>query len=937
MSLRFVTGAANSGKTGEVLKEALLAAAVGASPVLVVPSHADARRLESELAGKRPLGVRVSTLRQFVQDTWVLHGDGRRIVGSFERDSLIAGLLARDVAGPLASIADAPGLRRLLSRFAAHGGLDSQPAERQGSVARSAAQELLESYCEALERAGLVEEQTARQILAESEAKLSGPVGFLRFDTFSARDADFLLGLADLNEVNVALTWEPSFAPTRANDGIAAVFSELASEHVKLTESQPDEEIIELARALFGGPRGIASRGNVITGVAFGAEAEIALAVRFVAESIEEGTAPERVALVFPDLARRVDGLRAAFRAAGIPVEFETSLRFSATAFGRAFMSLLILASGGGGREEALTFSASPFSGADAGAVQRLDRLWRTGQSVRSTGIAGSLRDLGETTRLAVDAALAVSRTSLTPTSLPKWQELADMLLRAVNEQSQRAVPVGLLEDSAAAYQAFSIALSEMASGPAALQPFEAVRALGDVTVRVGSREAMGRVQVCEFGGIGARRFDVVVMGGLNDDEISTISRGSLEEEWQPAGGSVQEASAGDLVRLKFYSMVTRARDRLVLVRQEGDGEGREHRPSALWEDAIEAYVPSTETGGELRSALPATRMSGSQVEAFAPQLTHGRARARNLASGLRFSETIRSHVVSESGLSAIRSHRPYSATEVETYLQCPFRWFHERIVRPGDIDPEFDLREQGERAHRLLAAFHQRLADERPRTRVSSGLLGEALELFDEVAETELSRMAQPRSLSERLVVAQARSWARSAIEADADFLPGFVPQHVEIAFGDEPPFLFAGLAFRGRIDRIDASPTCAFVTDYKSSRDVVGVGKFDERGKVQPLIYAAAAEALLRVPVAGSAYRSLRGGEIRGFWRRDLLGEAPQGMHPNDALDERGYSELVERTSELVVEAVDGMKAGRVEPRLAARDACGHCGVSAVCEGLR
>ena len=40
----------------------------------------------------------------------------------------------------------------------------------------------------------------------------------------------------------------------------------------------------------------------------------------------------------------------------------------------------------------------------------------------------------------------------------------------------------------------------------------------------------------------------------------------------------------------------------------------------------------------------------------------------------------------------------------------------------------------------------------------------------------------------------------------------------------------------FRGRIDRIDMGPASAFLTDYKSSPDVVGVAKFGDSGKVQP-----------------------------------------------------------------------------------------------------
>jgi len=936
MSLRFITGAANSGKTGEVLDEALLAVARGESPVLVVPNHADAHRLESELADKSPMGVRVSALDQFVLDLWLLHGDGRRVVRSHERNSIIAHVLARGVEESLEYIAHTPGLRTLLARLAAQAGPEINALENCGGGVRSAVNRLLDAYSDALDQAGLVEGRRARKILADTEPTLPGPAGFLRFDTLERSDVDLLAGLAKHNAVSVALTWEPGFAPTRANDGIARAIDRLASERVQLSETKPTGEIAELARALFGGPAGLVARGHVVHGMALGMEAEIALVTRLVTQTIEKDTAPERVAVVFPDVAKRLTDLRRAFRAAEVPTEFQTTLRFSATPFGRAYLNVLVLALGAGGREEAMGFSASPFSGVDSPAAQDLDRTWRRRRVSQPRAIARSLKGLSPSASEAVDAALVATSKPLTQESLPAWQLVADTLLRAGAEGRRGGDRDGPLED-AAAYQAVSVALSEMARMPVALRPADAVQALRDVAVRVDSRETPGKVQVCDLGAVGARRFDVVIVGGLTDIEFSTTDRDSVEDEWGSALDSAERASAGDLARLRFYSLTARARDRLVLVRQEGDSDDREYRPSAVWDDVLEAYRSERDTAEDLRSALPAVRMSGSHIETFAPQQTRGRARARESATTLRFREADRSQIASAAGLSAIGAQRTYSATEVETYLQCPYRWFHERIVRPQDIDSEFDAREQGKRAHRLLAAFYEHLAAEGPRERVTPDWLEVALELFAEVARIESLRMPQPHALAERLAAARAYFWARSVIEADATFLPEHVPRYSEISFGEERPFRFAGVIFRGRIDRIDAGPRSVFVTDYKSAREVVGLSGFDGGGRVQPVIYAAAAEVLLGAPVAGSAYRSLRSGKVRGFWRRDLFEKVPQEMYLGDALDEQGFGDLIARTSERVIAATDAMKAGRIEPKPASRETCSHCGLSAVCGGSR
>jgi len=118
MPLRLITGPANAGKTGEVLKEALAAAAAGASPVIVVPNLADVRRLEAELSGKSPLGIRVVTLRQLTLELWSLFGDGRRIVDDPTREALLRRVVGRGVDDPIALAAASPGFSRLLAVLA---------------------------------------------------------------------------------------------------------------------------------------------------------------------------------------------------------------------------------------------------------------------------------------------------------------------------------------------------------------------------------------------------------------------------------------------------------------------------------------------------------------------------------------------------------------------------------------------------------------------------------------------------------------------------------------------------------------------------------------------------------------------------------------------------------------------------------------------------
>ena len=184
---------------------------------------------------------------------------------------------------------------------------------------------------------------------------------------------------------------------------------------------------------------------------------------------------------------------------------------------------------------------------------------------------------------------------------------------------------------------------------------------------------------------------------------------------------------------------------------------------------------------------------------------------------------------------------------------------------------------------------------------------------------------------MGEQIDVQRAILWARRVVEDDAGLWPGYLPVAHEEDFGSETTFEFAGVAFRGRIDRIDAGSGGLIVTDYKSTANVqplVGPG-------IQHVLYALAAEQLRSQPVLGSVYRSLRSRTIRGFYRKELLELAPVEAARNDIVDEVGYAEILERTEERVSGAIAGMRSGEIPRKLQARAKCGYCPLKLICEG--
>ena len=255
--------------------------------------------------------------------------------------------------------------------------------------------------------------------------------------------------------------------------------------------------------------------------------------------------------------------------------------------------------------------------------------------------------------------------------------------------------------------------------------------------------------------------------------------------------------------------------------------------------------------------------------------------------------------------------------------------------MRPEEVDREVDAREVGTYAHDLLAKTYARLAVSGI-PRVTPECLGEVLATLDAVIAELRPHVPVNGSVAERLAVVRAERWVRNALGEDAEFLPGFAPTGLELSFGgDEMPIEFAGARIRGRVDRVDTRWDAAFVTDYKSSRAVTPLAKFEREGRVQAVVYAAAVEQALRVPVVGSVYRSLSSGRLGGYWRQDLSGDAPRGLCEDAFVGERAYGELLERTEERVAEAVAGMRAGRIPRSPQVKDSCKYCAIKSVCGG--
>jgi ATP-dependent helicase/nuclease subunit B len=935
MALRLITGRANCGKTGLVLAAAIESARRGESPTLLTPTLADARRLEDELSDRVPVGIRVSTVRNLASELWTLYGDGRRPVGAAVRQALVAKVIGEGVAAPLRAVSETPGFGRFVLGAVVSSGPKSPDRTEALPRAMSAVASIVERYREELASLGYVEPAWIPSLLPGAKPCLEGSLGLIRFVSLSASHVGLLAALAARNDVSVALTWESGFLPTESNGPSVSRLLELGAEHIIVGSKPPSNELEELAAGLYGQSGCATASGRVILGLASGSEAEVALVARLAREAVDSGYAPERVLIAYQNMERRLDGLHASLEAESLRYESDVKQRVLSTDFGRAFAAVLALAAGSAGRAEAMTLLLGPFSDVDPDVVDKLDRSWRRDRSTQAFRVIGDLVKAGGKVGRLCELASDAAPRQIDAETGRKWQTIADIMLSTAfgmgtpDWSGRRARDV-------AAHNAVVGAVGEMAG--VAGSPFgtrELLQALQTVKTSGSPAETSGFVQLADLAAVGARRFDVIVVGGMNSDEMPGSKPESLEDDLIELLGGEDRAERDADARIQLYSTISSARHRLCLVRQDASDSGAATRASVQWEEVADSYETTTEGG--LPSSLCAVgacvSLPRAEISAAAPVFTEGRRTLRHQPESVALRQIEPDRVASDSSCELLGNLGVFSASEIEAYLQCPYRWFYTYVAMPVEIDSEFGAAELGSRAHALLAAFYRDLPDRLGASRVTSANVVEALDLFDQTAQRETARMAQPITLAETLSANQAYLWARQVVADDAALLLGFNPVAVERRFGYEQPHIFAGAPFRGSIDRVDQSDSALVVVDYKSSRAVFGADKFESKRLVQAVLYASAASSELGLPVAGSMYRSLKGRVQRGFWRRDLVGAMPHEWCEDDMIDEAGFERLVYQTEDLVAGAIDGMRAGQIPRKPQTKDACRFCAIFLTC----
>jgi ATP-dependent helicase/DNAse subunit B len=462
----------------------------------------------------------------------------------------------------------------------------------------------------------------------------------------------------------------------------------------------------------------------------------------------------------------------------------------------------------------------------------------------------------------------------------------------------------------------------------------ELAELLAQTEVSIGDREAPGAVQVTDPQSLRARRVRALFLCRLQEKTFPAPARpesflGDDERRAINAASGLRLKAHEDVLgaeRFLLYATVSRPEERLYLAWHAADDEGDPEVRSSFVDD-VALLFDDDPLERRAHRDLGAVGWAGETAPC---ERERRRAEAYALPPTREQTAQALTHPVN---LEALRTREAWSASALETYASCPVRWFVEKLLKPGVLEPDPEAMVRGSLAHRVLEEALRRLADGGGLTPARLPEARQAVrDALDELAgEFPMSVDPSRRRAMRRRLEADLLRY----VEAAALSRTAFVPSHLEQPFAE----LDAGdgIRLRGQVDRIDVRIGAdgvkqALLYDYKG-KTAYPAKKWEEEGRFQLAVYALAARKLLDLQPVGALYQPLGAEDLRP--RGALRGDAdPQLSAVNeDRLDPEDFDRLLDQALDAAVRAARGARAGLLEPN---PDKCawgGGCAHPTIC----
>ena len=864
------------------------------SAQLIVPSSDAVLLVKRQLGAiqKLSVGVNVSTFDEWMRDQWKLYGNSDRLLSTTLRKVFFQQVLDGMSADELGSLNAGKGTVELLSKLAPEYLIELGQIMTSGqlSAGQMSACKVLERYKMLLEEKSYVEVCQCLDYLLQSIPAQGAALVFSRVEDLSEARLKFVRKLSQKREVSFSLYVPEGPAGYAAEQQLELVGGpgcdcRVNAEPAPASKSQ---ELNDLLARVFRATEGneVTPSGAVTFLSPLGQLAEAESISRYISQCVESGS---KSFVVYTSNPQKVwDALSQKLAAKGIAAHYKRSVRIQDSLAGRAFASLIdayVTLNERAELEKNIDYQASehqmgdmswwpprtltdylisPISGIGVERAWMLDKSWRGNRTLYATRVLETLSKAAMSSRLCAETikSLELGRigsaaqriieylSAETSDEQPESAQSKETLLQ--NQESLKVM--SKIVSSAQELHEAGLKLT-----PQTLKSFidlckdQAV--MMPVSNGIESDIQVLIAPVIQAHSFEPHMFDTVIFQGMDTLNFGVKASDGALQEFIRHASKTPKVSEFAWYQRDFYAALITASTSVAFEKVE-----QKDVFNAVALSEVKACYPkdyAKKTGvarGEeevLVNLLP--QAADPERVAELPTIESGEIdpKLKNIVVLPRHltRETLEQELqglieVSREGLPLL------SASQIETYLECPYKWFTQRRIKISQVDTDFAPMQMGTFIHRVLELTHATLLAEAlgcdvaevdsavepmllqdiAGSRITSDTLDHAKQVLDtcfaQVWDEQFNNINRassneliPHSIQERKQVENIRENLKNLLEFEASHFVGYQPRFFELRFGREENVVeYAGAQFTGSIDRVDVNTHGqALIIDYK------------------------------------------------------------------------------------------------------------------------
>ena len=1014
------------------------------SAQLIVPSSDTVLLVKRQLGAIQELsvGVNVSTFDEWMRDQWKLYGSSDRLLSATLRKVFFHQILDGMSVDELGTLNASKGTVELLSKLAPEylTELDQIMASGQLSTGQMSACKVLERYKALLEEKLYVEVCQCLDYLLQSIPTQGPALIFSRVEDLSEARLQFVCKLSQKRDVVFSLYVPEGPAGYAAEQQLELVGGPGCDCRVD-AESAPaakSQELTDLLARVFRATEGneVTPSGAVTFLSPLGQLAEAESISRYISQCVESGS---KSFAVYTSNPQKVwDALSQKLAAKGIATHYKRSVRIQDSLAGRAFASLIdayATLSERAELEKNIDYQASehqmgdmswwpprtltdylisPISGIRVERAWMLDKSWRGNRTLYATRVLETLSKAAMSSRLCAETIKSLELGRIGSAA----QRIIEYLsAEASDEQSETAQSEEAILQNQESLKVMSKIVSSaqelheagLKLTPQTLKSFIDLCKDQAVMIPV-SNGIESDIQVLiapvsQAHSFEPHMFDTVIFQGMDTLNFGVKASDGALQEFVRHASKTPKVSEFARYQRDFYTALIGASTRVAFEKVE-----QKDVFNAVALSEVKACYPKdyAKKAGLVRGeeeVLVNLLPQASNLERVAelPTIESGEIdpKLKNIVVLPRHltRETLEQELqglieVSREGLPLL------SASQIETYLECPYKWFTQRRIKISQVDTEFAPMQMGTFIHRVLELTHATLLAEAlgcdvaevdsavepmllqdiAGSRITFDNLDHAKQVLDtcfaQVWDEQFNNINRassneliPHSIQERKQVENIREELKDLLEFEASHFIGYQPRFFELRFGREENVVeYAGAQFTGSIDRVDVNAHGqALIIDYKhkGTNDLKAysakLSLDSELSKeilprhVQSAIYAQIMRKQLTKyelePVAAIYLGTKEQKDKPSFALAGMATEAATehiwNIHPEDkklrdqavmvvSQNSAEFADYLDAWESLIAQKVQAMLSGDVRANPCDKDACKYCPVK-LCDKRR